>query len=900
MCGGLNPFQYRHPAGKFRRQASNETFIGNLDSSTAGQSLNEIGNLQADDRIGRYVLRERIGHGAFSVVWRANDTHLKRDVAIKILRPDKIEHDGSIIVRLIREGRAVAAIDHPGVVKIHEVCNNNDLTFIVEQFVDGPTLRKKIEEEVPPRRRSVEIVRDVSRAVHAAHTCGVVHRDIKPANILLSGGETPILVDFGLAYLDQFADATLTKQGELLGTPAYMSPEQAQGQQQLVDARTDVYSLGAVLYHLLTGELPFGGSMLSMLDDVVHKVPGRAKLAQHSIDHDLETIVLKCLEKEPADRYQSAEELADDLQRQLDGEPIKARPVGMMEKSWKWSKRHPRWAGAFIGIFLLVAFWLGTLIQLRSISAQRTRAEIAERRSQQLLRDSTKAAGRLAMQRGKMSEAVEHFRQAQELSSGSDPGLNLDLIESLIAIRQIDEAERELKKIQIDALPKDFRGHGRFLKAQLELETGDPYVADRLFELASQEPLSAGRAAYVRGMLAERSPDAVEELKKSLEIEPLSHHPRRMLVTLLLSLAEFGEATNQLKIAEQLFPQDVDFQLLKAIVLASNDQIEDAESQLNGLQLPLKQKHNWKRLCHELHDFRATYNHRKQEFGFNQASLSRLSKMYLDVVGPSLSERGFVFPPKIAIRFANLFHCLEEFSNGNVDLSATWPELSEVVEIHPEGSLIILDLSTLLNQDKISEAFERCKKLKSAKGFVRDSDEMLAEIQFTSALIQFTQGDPKSDRTEIFTSGTDAVGKFEDYPHLINRFSKNATYCRILTIFLIESFKANIAREQLVQKWLSRLKDNPESDKNQTIWFEAVVANRAGRPFDALSLLEELQENSQRTNTPLDDQLQKLAIAMHDAIKFVLKQNLEKSETIDLSASDEPIPNPDSDSDSDN
>lgn len=862
--------------------ASNEFFSAGSAEQTSASQRGPIGDLKPGDRLQKYLLRERIGHGSYSIVWRASDPYLNRDVALKILRPDKIEHDESAVRRMIREAQAVAAIDHPAVVKIHEVSRSNNCTFIVEQLIDGPNLKTAIDQEIPTPTRSAEIVRDVGLAVHAAHSCGIVHRDIKPANILLSGGKTPMLVDFGLAYLERIHDATLTQQGELLGTPAYMSPEQALGQVQLVDARTDIYSLGAVLYHLLTGELPFAGSMLSVLDDVIKKAPNRLNLTQHAVDRDLETIVLKCLEKEPSDRYASAKQLADELQRHLDGEPIHARPVGMMQKTWKWSKRHPRWAGAVIGFIVLAAFLMGTLLQLRSVSAQRTRAELAEQRAHQLLLDSTKTAGRLAMQRGKMSDAVNHFRQAQTLSSQPDPGLHLDLVECLIATRQIEAAETELREISVEELPSDVRGQGRFLQAQLKLETGDPGEAEPLFVRAHRETLSPGRAAYVQAMLAPRSPEVVETLKTSLEIEPLSHHPRRMLITMLLSLAEFEEASSQIKIAQQLFPEDLDFQLLNVIVLASTDRLEAAKDQIETVSLPPKQKENWRRLCDELDDFRTVYNHRQQEFGFNQASLSRLSRMYLEIVGPCLAERGFVFPPKIAVRFSELVQCLEAFSRGEIDLTETWPELSDVVEIHPEGSLIILDLSTLLNQDKIAEAYERCRKIESAKGFVRDSDELLAEIQFTSAMVQFAGAKQKSEPNEFLKTGTEAIIEFESSPYLIERFSENAVYCRIVTIFLIESFKAGCASEPLAQKWLARLKSNPAASRQQSIWFEAVLANRAGRPVEALELLAALADHARETGDPLGQKLKSEATAMHQAIVEVLESNLKKSATIEL------------------
>lgn len=840
------------------------------------------GDLRADGKIDRYVLKQKIGQGTFSVVWRAIDVQLKRDVALKILRSDRIEHDDSIVPRLIREGRAAALIDHPGVVKIHEVISHDSSTYIVQEFVDGPTLKDIIEESTPTIIDSVNIVLGICRAVDAGHVAGVIHRDIKPANILLKNGKTPMLVDFGLAYLDQFTDTILTQQGELLGTPAYMSPEQALGQSHRVDIRSDIYSIGAVLYHLLAGLVPFDGSMLSVLDDVVHKSPNRAPLSKRSIDRDLETIVLKCLEKDPDDRYPSAALLADDLQRYLDGLPIQARPVGVFEKAWKWAKRHPRWTATLSGIFLLMAFLLGTLIQLQSVNSQRHRAETAEKRSQGLLLESTCSAGRLAMQRGKMQLAVELLRQAQRLATTSDPELTLDLVESLIATRDIQNANQAMAGLSLGKLPDQLRGRGRMLSAHLELESSNIESAEKEFERAIKESLSPSHSNYVDAMLSDDSLTAVKKLKQSLDFEPLSHQPRRMLITMLISLAEFEKAENQLGIAQQLFPGDVDFQLLQAILFASTERLEQANELIKNSALDDNQKRRWSKVCTELSDFRSTYNHRESEFGFNHDSLMRLCRMYSRDVGPCLSERGFVFPPKIAKHLSVFFECLNSYSDGKIDLSETWPELKSVVEVHPEGSLIILDLSTLLHQDRIQEVLARCKSIPQARGFVRDSDEMLVEIQVTSAMIELTKPENQLARNAILKAGVEAFDQFESFPNLVERFSSNQKYCRITCVFLIEAFKSKVAEEALVLRWLQRLEAHPASDPQQVVWFKAVIANRARRPFDALDLLAELSQSSIRNNEPLSNGIGIPAQAMHDAIIQTLKHNTEKSKTIEL------------------
>jgi predicted Ser/Thr protein kinase/tetratricopeptide (TPR) repeat protein len=352
------------------------------DSKTTTRIAKVLGEL------GDYELLEEIGRGGQGVVFRARQKNLNRTVALKIIGLGQWASKAHV-KRFRLEAEAAARLDHPCIVPIYEVGEGDGSCYFSMKFVEGGQLDEVVKRTPMPVRQAAELMAKVARTVHYAHEHGILHRDIKPGNILLDAKGEPHLTDFGLARLVE-SESSVTHTLEVLGTPSYMAPEQAAGNNAGLSSATDVYGLGAVLYQLLTGHPPFaGGTTFETVRLVLDTEPRQPRLWNPKIDRDLSTICLKCLEKDPTRRYSSALALAEDLERWLKHEPIRARHTGVFTRGKKWLRRNPTAAALITVVAVALA---GVLWELSNVQEQRVlvrRANLSEQERARLEAEET-------------------------------------------------------------------------------------------------------------------------------------------------------------------------------------------------------------------------------------------------------------------------------------------------------------------------------------------------------------------------------------------------------------------------------------------------------------------------------------------------------------------------------
>ncbi len=326
---------------------------------------------------GDYELIKELGRGGMGIVFKARQMSLNRPLALKMIRSAALASEDERR-RFQNEAEAIATLDHPHIVPILEVGNYEGQRYFTMKLIGGTSLNQKLTDYVGDPRSAAKLLKHVAEAVHHAHQRGILHRDLKPANILLDERGEPFVTDFGLAKRVE-GDSELTQSGAIMGTPAYMAPEQASGRRGAVTTASDIFGLGAILYAVLTGRAPFGGdSVEETLEQVRNSAPSPPSKLNPRVPRDLETICLKCLEKDPSRRYASADGLAGDLKRWLAGEPIAARPVANAARFWMWCRRRPVIAGLSAAVVVAV---LGGLIgtSLGLLAALQAR-ELAEQR----------------------------------------------------------------------------------------------------------------------------------------------------------------------------------------------------------------------------------------------------------------------------------------------------------------------------------------------------------------------------------------------------------------------------------------------------------------------------------------------------------------------------------------
>ena len=427
-------------------------------------------------RFGDYELLEKIGQGGMGVVYRARQHGLERDVALKLLAAGPWASD-EFVARFRREARSAARMQHPNIVEIFEFGHRDGLNYFSMRLIEGQSLAQKLHVTGPlPAKEAAALLRTLAEAMDYAHRLGVLHLDLKPANVLLNASGTPLIADFGLARrIDAGHEGG---NGEISGTPSYMAPEQALLESHPLSASTDIYGLGAVLYECLIGRAPFIGiDAQKVLERVVTETPVAPSTLRRDVPADLEAICLKCLEKNPAQRYATARELADDLGRFIDNRPVSVRPLGRAQRAWRWARREPRVAAAAgLAALALLAGAMATTWQWRQAVAQRNSAVAAEQGAK-AERDRARIASeigahlfayhgddrandlivwlekRLPGDETRQAEALAAFAASVEKESPEDADDLADLVLAIIRTLGADYRKRMIASLQAGSDP---------------------------------------------------------------------------------------------------------------------------------------------------------------------------------------------------------------------------------------------------------------------------------------------------------------------------------------------------------------------------------------------------------------------------------------------------------------
>jgi predicted Ser/Thr protein kinase len=450
-------------AGVCLRCALSNALEPAADTKTVRLDPAELSNLSSSvqpnhTRFGDYELLEEIARGGMGVVYKARQFSLDRIVAVKMILFGPLA-TADQVRRFRTEASAAGCLQHPNIAAVHDVGLHGNQHYLVMDYVDGPNLGHLVADRPLPARDAARYVKVIAEAVHYAHERGILHRDLKPSNVLIDSEDRPRVVDFGLAK--RFTeDSSLTLSSNVLGSPSYMPPEQAGGGRLKVGRYSDVYSLGAVLYYLLTIRPPFQGETVAQtLSMVTNSEPLSPRLLNPAVPRDLETICLKCLEKEPTKRYATAQALAEELDRFARREPIKARPITRPERVWRWCRRKPTLAVLLAMINIVGALgvagviWQWRRAELNAASEAVHRREAQQKRAEAELQRE-RAEGERIRADAQARNASESEQRARRLLYVSD----MNLAQQALRLNNLGKARRLLDRHRPQAGEQDLRG----------------------------------------------------------------------------------------------------------------------------------------------------------------------------------------------------------------------------------------------------------------------------------------------------------------------------------------------------------------------------------------------------------------------------------------------------------
>lgn len=543
-----------------------------------------------------YTILGDIAEGGMGMVHQAVHRGLNRPCALKLIRagvlatPDERR-------RFVTEAEAAARLDHPNIVRVLRAGEHEGQWFLEMELVEGGTLADRIAQGAIPPREAAALIEPLARAVQHAHERGILHRDLKPANVLLGSDGQPKLADFGLArFLEK--DSDLTRTLAVLGTPAYLAPELASGRARAATTAADIYSLGVILFECLTGQRPFRGqTALELLRAVQETTTPRPSSLREGLPRDMEVIALRCLAKEPARRFASAGELADELKRFLQDEPIHSRPVSVVERIWLWSRRQP----AVAALVLAVAGGLGVSAWLL------VREAAARQREAAILQVSELGKADLATRSGRWSEALAHWDAARRAGYPDDIALGLKRAEAWIVLQDRAKARAIFNTLRVEidrgvpgrtrdgagqsssvdgpGLPVHSSARGPVLLRVGEFEMFDRATfqqgMDHVRE-ALTNGLGPADAWLARGLLTNSTPGALDAFRRALELDPYLHSAHRHSLGLEFALGRHEELAAHLRVAKALYPGDFSAGAIELCELALHGRLAEAQAALAG------------------------------------------------------------------------------------------------------------------------------------------------------------------------------------------------------------------------------------------------------------------------------------------------------------------------------